>query len=247
MFAIRDMSLTINYRHIIIVFFLLTCCKKRTDIHVHVFSPYAGKPTNNATIILWETKPSNFLTDLVHNGYGPDGKVKKIAVKTTDSNGDVYFDSEKLKIQKSHNYFCKIDQSEFGKNCDCDEPAIRQLLKKGHTNDIILCEYNGGSLSVVYNNFNNFQLGDSLIVNPEWINVYDPSLQGYIPSKGPFSTPWIFLNSNQYPSSFKQIFDDCKGRLTFQIKKVKQNITTVYNSDTVRMPSSVTPEIIINW
>jgi hypothetical protein len=80
----------------VVVIFMFTTCKKKTNIDVTLFNYALNEPVANAKVVLVERKLSTF---------GSNYSCEEIDSKTTDANGKCSFDREKLKTNSKYQYY----------------------------------------------------------------------------------------------------------------------------------------------
>ncbi|MEO6302853.1 MAG: hypothetical protein ABIP51_06750 [Bacteroidia bacterium] len=197
----------------------------------------------NATVVLIEKKGDNGGGILVGNA-----SCKEIAWAITDSNGECFFDKEKLKSNKKYDYFFTISNI-YGQtqNYPCQG---KNYLDKGKVQEIILDgSYYDGYLKVQYNNLlNPSQQDDSLNVRITSTYYNLPNEPYAFGGDGVF-VAFPFYGCNGFPFPAILYVNSIKtqgGKKIVNIRKRKMGIVTT-TIDTVKVYPNQTTIVPINW
>jgi hypothetical protein len=226
----------------ILLLFLLSTCRKKSDIVITAYNYAMGEPIADAEVIIVESKLSGGL-------FSATSECKEIAKATTDGNGKCVFNDLKLKKNKNVQYAAKIKYS-YGKNdsynCNVTENSKVNL---GNNNLVLNSSTYDCFFKVQYNNALNPSIsGDSLI-------VYMTSPKYEVPGQPyPFGGGGAFNNKNlnadnnyPYPSVFSSnTIKSNAGKHVLKIYKKKLGILT-QTIDTIKIQPYETKLIEINW
>ncbi len=229
-----------KYFLVLITFFTLTTCRKKTDINATAFNYALNEPIANAKVVLVEKH---------QNGWG-NTSCKEIANAVTDANGKCHFDKEKLRINKNYDYYLAISEAYgIGQGYPCDGKTSG-FFTPGKTEDVIL-EASGfdAYIQVQYNNLlSPSQPDDSLFVgiaNP----IYQVPGKPYPYGGGGVFIAFPFYGCNGFPFPATVVIPTVKtnaGKNTVHIRKRKMGIVTT-SIDTVKIYPNETKTIEINW
>ncbi|MEO6302852.1 MAG: hypothetical protein ABIP51_06745 [Bacteroidia bacterium] len=238
------MRRTINFFFIFLLALTLSTCKRKTSIHVKLFNPALNEYVANANIVLVDKK-----------GYNNDGKYAGsndcavIANAITDNNGECFFDRERLKSNKKHNYFVAVKESwglEQFYPCGGSELSYIDI---GNTNDKLLVDMQSADVTIHYNNLlNPSQQNDSLIVSLVTIEYTNPDGDIFPGNEVALGTIYFYgSNGFPFPSTFAAPSVKIKSqRLRRTIRKRKMGIVTT-TIDTIKVYPNQTTIMPINW
>jgi hypothetical protein len=224
---------------------LLSFCRKKTDITITVFNPYIQQYVKDAKVSVLELRHSNYFT----SGWGRRyDRYSTIASGTTNDNGVVVFNNEKLRSNSKFEYVYRITEAWGSKNTNTD-PAKYDNIRKGKANDFVICDYTKGTASVRFSNlFVPAQQGDSLSVLTYWYDLYDPFEESYIKGDGIYDFSLVYDPAVNLPVnySFSSYPDQAGGKVLLTIRKRKLGVLTL-DTVTVQFYPKKTTVIPINW
>ena len=232
-----------KYFFIFLLALAITTCKKKTSVKVKVYNYALAEYVANATVVLVEKKGEN------GGGiFSGSASCKEIASAITDSNGECFFDEEKLRKNKKYDYFFAItniyDQVQ---NYPCEG---KSYLDKGKTQEIILDgSYYDGYIIVQENSLlNPSQQDDSLSLHILSANYYLPGQSVPYGGGGVINTYFLYGGSGYpFPNTLSSNSIKTQGgkKIVF-IRKRKMGVVTT-TVDTVKVYPNQTTTIPINW
>ena len=222
--------------------FLLSACRKKSDITITAYNYALAEPIANAEVIIVESSYSG-------NIFSASVKCKQIASATTDANGQCVFNDLKLKKNGSQQYAAKIKYS-YGKsdfyNCNVTDNSKISL----GNNNLILnsSDYNAYLRVQYYNTLNPSISGDSLIVSIASPRYTVPG-QPFPFGGGGVFVGWLFHDHPMYPFNSSILTTSEKtnaGKNVLRIRKRKMGVVTT-SIDTIKIYPYETKIIEINW
>ena len=232
-----------KYILIIICVCSFLTCRKKTNATAIAFNYALNEPIANATIVLVEK----------HDGGGifsSNSACKEIASTTSNTNGECFFDKEKLKTNKKYSYYLAIKNA-YGKaqSYSCGGKTSG-FLDIGKTNQQILNLSDFDAyFKIQYNNLlNPSQAGDSIavgVISPKYIVPNQP----YPFGGGGVFAGWSYYGDNNYPyapliTSFTKTTN--AGKNVLYIYKKKMGVVS-QSTDTIKIYPYETKIITIDW
>jgi hypothetical protein len=226
---------------------LLLCfwnCKRKTDIKITIFNPYIQAYVKDAKISIVEFHTAGKFSGCYGCRYD---KANTIADGSTDENGEVVFDDLKMKWNENYEYGFRINEIWGSDKVDYDYGTYDRF-QKGKTNSLVKCDYTKGASNIhITNLFIPGASGDSLILIPEWYDLYDPQQQTWIKSEGMQKIQLAFDDDANLRGDVNIANGSlAAGKVKLTVRKRKMSSVTV-DTFSVQFYPKQTTNVIINW